>query len=150
MKAQENTDHQLKQDSEIDREPPTWRQHIMRGLFFLNFISLAFDTWPTIISPQEQMDTLTGVAYSFWSSFALLNLVGIRFPLKFIPLLFLQLFYKAAWIISTYLPAKNSGLLNEDLNSFLWICVAGIALNLLIIPWGYVYRIYLKTFFKLM
>ncbi len=149
MKVQEGTDHPTKQDSEFDRNPPKWRLHIMRGLFFLNFIALAFDTWPIIFSPQEQLDTLTGVTYSFWASFSLLNLLGIRFPLKFIPILLLQLLYKIAWIISTYLPAKNSGLLNEDLDSFLWICVAGIVLNLLIIPWGYVYRNYLKNFFKL-
>lgn len=149
MKAQKYTDQPAKQDSQVDRKPPIWRLHIMRGLFFLNFIGLAFDTWPIIFSPQEQMDTLTGVAYSFWASFSLLNFFGIRFPLKFLPILLLQLLYKTAWIISTYLPAKNSGLLNEDLDSFLWICVAGIVLDVLIIPWGYVYRSYLKNLFKL-
>ena len=121
----------------------------MRGLFFLNFISLAFDNWQTILFPNSQMDTLTGVTISFWAAFSLLNLLGLRFPLKFVPILLLQLLYKSAWIIGTYLPAKNSDVLNEDLASFFWVCVAGIVLNLLIIPWKFVYYEYLKDFFKL-
>ncbi|MBX2844474.1 MAG: hypothetical protein KTR26_22115 [Flammeovirgaceae bacterium] len=128
---------------------PKWRLHVMRGLFFLNFISLAFDNWSIIFFPEEQMDTLAGVTISFWAAFSLLNLFGIRFPLKFIPILLLQLLYKLAWIIGTYLPAKKAGMLDEDLNSFLWVCIAGIILNLLIIPWRIVYSEYFKNFLKL-
>ncbi|WP_430906629.1 hypothetical protein [Maribacter sp. 2-571] len=129
--------------------PPKWRLHIMRGLFFLNFISLAFDNWATILFPIEQMDTLTGVSISFWAAFSLLNLLGVRFPLKMIPILLLQLLYKSAWIIGTYLPALKNSALDTSLESFLRVCIAGIVLNLLIIPWGYVYKYYLKGFFKL-
>ncbi|WP_108869394.1 hypothetical protein [Aquimarina aquimarini] len=130
------------------QKPPKWRLHIMRGLFFLNFISLAFDNWSIIIFPKEQMDTLTGVTISFWAGFSLLNLIGIRFPLKMLPILLLQLLYKSAWLIGTYLPAKNNGLLDDDLSSFFWICVTGVTLNLLIIPWSYAYRNYIQGFFK--
>ncbi|MTI20048.1 hypothetical protein E1176_03350 [Fulvivirga sp. RKSG066] len=134
--------------SAISIKVPNWRLHFMRGLFFLNFISLALDNWSTILFPQGQMDTLTGVTISFWAAFSLLNLFGIRFPLKFVPILLLQLLYKSAWIIGTYLPAQNSGSLDEDLRSFFWVCIAGIALNLLIIPWKFVYVEYLKDLLK--
>ena len=127
---------------------PKWRLHLMRGFFFLNFISLAFDNWSTVLFPQEPMNTLTGVAISFWAGFSLLNLIGVRFPLKMLPVLLLQLLYKSAWIISTYLPAMRADTVDEYLQSFLWVCVAGIVLNLLIIPWSYVYRNYLAGFFR--
>ena len=130
-------------------KPPKWRLHIMRTLFFLNFISLAFDNWSIVLFPKEQLDTLTGVTISFWAAFSLLNLLGVRFPLKMIPILLLQLLYKTAWIIGTYLPAKKNRLLDDNLESFLWVCIAGIVLNLLIIPWSYVYKYYLKGFFSI-
>ena len=120
----------------------------MRGLFFLNFLSLAFDNLSTIFFPTEQLDTLTGVTISFWAAFAILNLLAVRFPLKFVPILLIQFFYKSFWVIGTYLPAYNSGLLKDNLRSFLWVCIAGIVLNLLIIPWKYVYYAYLKEFFR--
>ena len=126
---------------------PKWRLYLMRGLFFLNFISLAFDNWSTIFFPKEQLDTLSGVAISFWAGFSLLNLIGVRFPLKMLPVLMLQLLYKSAWLIGVYLPAKSNGLLNDSLRGFFWICIAGVVLNLIIIPWPYVYREYFKHFF---
>ncbi|MEM6629093.1 MAG: hypothetical protein AAF694_05450 [Bacteroidota bacterium] len=128
---------------------PKWRQHFMRGLFFLNFISLALDNWSTVFFPNEPMEILPGVAISFWAGFSLLNLIGVRFPLKMIPILMLQFLYKGAWIIGVYLPANRMGLVDEGLTEFFYICLAGIGLNLLILPWGYIYRSFFKDFFKL-
>ncbi len=128
---------------------PHLRLHIMRTLFGLNFIGLVYDNWSAIFFPDEIRNTLTGVTISFWAAFSLLNLFGVRYPLKFLPILLLQLLYKTAWIIGTYIPAKNANVLNESLNSFFSICLAGIFLNLLIIPWGYVYREYVKGFLRL-
>ena len=65
-----------------------------------------------------------------------------------IPLLLLQLLYKSAWLIGTYLPAKSAGLLNESLESFFWICVVAIILDLIVIPWPYVFKNYISNFFK--
>lgn len=127
---------------------PTWRLHAMRGLFFLNFISLAFDNWSAIFFPEEQMGVLSGVAISFWAGFSLLNLLGVRFPLKMLPILMLQLLYKSAWILGTYLPAKGKGTVDAGIQEFFWICVAGIVLNLVLIPWGYVYREFGKNLFR--
>ncbi len=83
---------------------------------------------------------MTGVTVSFWASFSLLNLFGLRFPLKLLPILFLQLLYKSAWIVGVFWPARSAGMLDDSLQEFFWICVAGIVLNLLIIPWRYVYQ----------
>ncbi|MEL6250912.1 MAG: hypothetical protein AAFR87_02775 [Bacteroidota bacterium] len=135
-------------DMSISQQYPLkWRLHLMRALFFLNFISLAIDNWSAVLFPTEQMDVLSGVAISFWAGFSLLNLIGVRFPLKMLPILLLQLLYKSAWIIGTYLPAKISGSIDAGIQDFFWICVAGIILNLLIIPWKYVYREFIQHIF---
>ncbi|MEO9870676.1 hypothetical protein [Ekhidna sp.] len=124
------------------------RLYFMRGLFALNFLSLFFDNWNQILFPKEQLDVLTGVTISFWAAFSLLNLIGIRFPLKMIPVLLIQFIYKLAWIIGVYRPAYQNDVIDEYLQSFLWVCVAGVVLNLLIIPWKMVYNSYFKGFFK--
>nr|WP_298998353.1 hypothetical protein [uncultured Allomuricauda sp.] len=129
--------------------PPIWRLHLMRALFFLNFISLAFDNWSTILFPTEQLLPLTGVGVSFYASLSLLSLFGIRFPLKFIPLLLVQLIYKSAWLIGVYLPAHKSGLVYENIESWFWPMAIGIVIDLLVIPWKYVYLEYIKNLFSL-
>lgn len=121
----------------------------MRGLYFLTFISLAFDNWSAILFPDKQMDTLSGVAISFWASYSLLMVLGVRFPLKMIPLLLLQLIYKSAWIIGVYLPARRAEILSENIESFFWVCVTAIILDLIVIPWSYVFTNYFKSFFNL-
>ncbi|WP_424961412.1 hypothetical protein [Ekhidna sp.] len=125
------------------------RTYFMRGLFALNFLSLFTDNWSQILFPTEQMDTLTGVTISFWAAFSLLNLIGIRFPIKMVPILLIQFLYKLAWLIGIYRPAYLNDSVDENIQSFFWICIAGVGLNLLIIPWKYVYQEYIKNFFKL-
>lgn len=127
---------------------PIWRQHIMRVLFLLNFVALAPDNWSMIILPGEQLDTMTGVAVSLYAALSLLCVFGIRFPLKFTPLLLIQLIYKSAWLVGMYLPARSSGVLNDDLDAWFWVMAPGIVIDILVIPWKYVYLEYLKNFFK--
>lgn len=127
---------------------PLWRQHVLRASFFLSFMGLAVDNWSTVLFPGESLDPWTGVAISFYAAFSLLCLLGIRFPLKFLPLLLIQLIYKSAWLVSTYLPAYQANLVNENLTSWFWVMAPGIIIDLLVIPWKYVYREYIKFLFR--
>ncbi len=126
---------------------PAWRQHVMRVLFFLNLISLGPDNWSAMFFPGDPAEPMTGVAIGFYAALAFLCLFGIRFPLKFTPLLLMQLFYKAAWLMVSYLPARSAGLVDESLDSWFWVMAPGIVIDILVIPWGYVFREYLKDFF---
>jgi hypothetical protein len=50
-----------------------------------------------------------GVTGSVYLSFALLSILGLRSPLKFTPLLLLQLTYKVVWLIGVILPILFAG-----------------------------------------
>ncbi|WP_347925176.1 hypothetical protein [Pontimicrobium sp. SW4] len=130
------------------KSPPKLQLYLMRAIYLLTFISLAFDNWSTIFFPSEQLDTLSGVAISFWASYSLLMGLGVRYPLKMLPLILLQLLYKFAWIIGVYLPAKSAGLLNSSLEEFFKICLIAVIIDLIIIPWSYTYKIYIANFFN--
>ena len=45
-----------------------------------------------------------GIVASVWVAFAILSIFGLRSPLKFVPVLFMQLCYKAVWFIGVALP----------------------------------------------
>ncbi len=130
-----------------DVSVPRWRQHVMRAVFLLNFIGLAPDNLSSVLFPTEMLDPMVGVAVGFWAAFSLLCLLGVRFPLKFTPLLLIQLLYKSAWLLGTYLPAYRLGEVDENLQSFFWSMAPGVAIDILIIPWRYVYREYLQNIF---
>ena len=139
----------MNQPNPTDKKPvPIWRQHVIRGAFLLAFVGLATDNWSTVLFPSEQLDPWTGVAVSFYAAYSLLCLLGIRFPLRFLPLLLIQLIYKSAWLYSTYLPAYRSGALDEGMESWFWVMAPGILIDLLVIPWRYVYQAYFKYLFR--
>jgi hypothetical protein len=50
-----------------------------------------------------------GVTGSVYLSFALLSILGLRSPLKFVPVLLLQLSYKVVWFIGVILPLLVAG-----------------------------------------
>jgi hypothetical protein len=75
------------------------RLYLMRLLYLLNFVMIGLDVWPAIINHQGAWDPVRGVAYSFWGALSLLSGLGLRYPLKMVPLLLMQLVYKAILLI---------------------------------------------------
>jgi len=52
----------------------------------------------------KQDPIVFGVTGSVYLAFAILSILGLRSPLKFAPILLLQLFYKVIWFIGVILP----------------------------------------------
>ena len=50
-----------------------------------------------------------GITGSVYVAFAILSVMGLRSPVKFVPVLLLQLFYKAIWFVGVILPLLISG-----------------------------------------
>ena len=53
----------------------------------------SFFGWP----PQDPI--VYGVAGSVWFAFGLMSILGLKSPLKFVPILLMQLSYKVVWFI---------------------------------------------------
>ncbi len=50
-----------------------------------------------------------GITGSFYVASAILSVLGLRSPLKFVPVLLLQLCYKSVWFLGVILPLLVSG-----------------------------------------
>jgi hypothetical protein len=50
-----------------------------------------------------------GVVGSAYVAFAMTSILGLRFPLRFVPVLILQLIYKLVWLVAVFLPTLISG-----------------------------------------
>lgn len=83
---------------------------------------------------------MKGVAFSFWAALSLLSGLGLRYPLKMVPLLLLQLVYKAVWLAAVALPMW-SAVRSTDLTRAM---VIGVVVDVLGIPWSYVLASYMK------
>jgi hypothetical protein len=63
-----------------------------------------------VIYDLPPQDPITfGIVGSVFLAFALLSILGLRSPLKFVPVLLLQLLYKSLWFIVVALPHSLTG-----------------------------------------
>lgn len=116
------------------------RLHIMRVLYLLNFALLGSDVWPVLIGHVGPWDPVRGAAYSLWATLSLLSGLGLRYPLQMLPLLLFQLVYKSIWLIAVGIPSQSAGQATDMTTVFL----VGVALDLIVIPWPYVFEHYVK------
>jgi hypothetical protein len=103
---------------------------VLRAVFLLNGIVLGVFVLRALFGRSE-WDAVRGVAYSFWAAWALLSLVGVRYPLSMVPVLLMQFVYKAVWLGAIYPRASSDA-------GLLPIMVAGLIGDLVVIPWTFV------------
>jgi len=80
-----------------------------------------------------------GITGSVYLAFGVLSILGLRSPLKFVPVLLLQLFYKLVWFIDVILPLLIRGELPSYAVSFMVIFATYIIGDLIAIPFSYVF-----------
>ncbi|HXQ80382.1 MAG TPA: hypothetical protein VN775_03655 [Opitutaceae bacterium] len=111
----------------------------MRLVFILMFFVLGWDTWTHVLTHKGPWEPTNAVAWCVWTAFATLAGLGIFRPLKMLPILLLEIFYKVLWLILVAYPLWSKGKLDgspaEGITSgFLWVILPIVA-----VPWGYVF-----------
>jgi len=98
---------------------------------------------PSLLQSVFQMPTqdpiVFGIVGSVYLAFAFLSIFGLRSPLKFSPVLLLQLIYKAVWFIGIILPVFVAGKLPTHSISFVVVFATFIIGDLIAIPFSYVF-----------
>lgn len=96
-------------------------------------------TVQSILGFPSQDATVLGIVGSVYLTFGLISLLGIRSPLKFVPILFLQLCYKVIWSVIIAAPILFSGRLPVHTVMLLIIFTTYIIGDLIAIPFSYIF-----------
>jgi hypothetical protein len=80
-----------------------------------------------------------GMLGSAFMAFGLVSVLGLRAPLRFVPVLFFQLIYKAIWFIGVVLPLGITGKLTADIMFSVVIFGLTIVGDLIAIPFAYIW-----------
>jgi hypothetical protein len=123
-----------------DRYERVRRIHIylLRLVFVLMFFVLGKDAWTHILTHRGPWEADDAMAWCVWAAFATLAGLGIFHPLKMLPILLLEIFYKVLWLIVVAYPLWSAGTLvgssaEGTTSAFLWVLLPIVA-----VPWGYV------------
>jgi hypothetical protein len=121
----------------------TFRLYVLRATYLVMFIGLAVYVWPGIIHHRE-LAPAQGVVRSFLGAVAVLALLGIRYPLQLLPLMFFELVWKSIWLIAMALPLWFADQIDAATRESIKACLMGVILFPIVIPWPYVLANYVK------
>lgn len=125
-------------------EVSTARLYALRGVYLLIAAGLGATIWPLLLDPARVPDHMRGVVWAMLAAVSLLALLGIRYPLKMLPVLFFELAWKTLWLLLVALPLWRSGQLDAASAETVRDCIP-MAILLAVIPWPYVLRHYLRA-----
>lgn len=123
--------------------------YLLRLVFILMFFMLGKTTWTYVLTHQGAWEPMDAMAWSVWTAFATLAGLGIIRPVKMLPILLLEIFYKVMWLLIVayplWLKGELAGSAAEDTAAvFLWV-----ALPIVAVPWRHVAMAYIcKPFLK--
>ena len=89
--------------------------------------------WPV------QDPIIYGVAGSVWMAFGVLSIFGLRSPLKFAPILMMQLCYKSIWFIGVVFPLLASGNFPSSAILLVIVMASYIIGDLIAIPFSHIF-----------
>ena len=75
---------------------------------------------------------------------ALLCVLGLRYPLRMLPVLLWEVLWKTLWLILVPLPQWLAGRIDESIKPSIFAC-SMVVLVYLAIPWRYVFTHYAKA-----
>lgn len=124
-----------------DGEVTLVRLYVLRATYLLLVVGLGAMIVPGLISHEL---TSRGVIPSLLGAVWLLAFLGLRYPLQMLPLLMFEFVWKTVWMIAYGLPQWSAGQLPPTFAEDFQAIAAGVILMPLVIPWGYVYRHYVR------
>lgn len=128
------------------------RLYVLRALYAL--IGLAegiqiwpalFRHWPAAINHTTTWDMWHGVGVSFLAALTALALVGVRYPVRMLPLMIFEFIWKLIWTVSIWLPLWLTHSVDADNAEVAFSIILGVVLVPLVLPWRYIWKNYMTA-----
>lgn len=117
--------------------------HLMRAGYALMAVGLALVKWP-LLADAASLPLYEGVTLCLLTAMSLLALLGLRHPVKLLPILLFESAWKLLWLGLVALPDAASGELDAATTDILVNCSLVIVI-IAVIPWRHVWRSYVTS-----
>lgn len=120
-------------------EVSTFRVYLLRATYLLIVVGLGLVIWPGLLHPAKPWTLWHSVGRSLLAAVTVLAALGIRYPLRMLPLLLFELVWKSIWLAAIALPLWLSGNpIDPAMQETIRDCSLGLVIFPLAIPWPYV------------
>jgi hypothetical protein len=135
------TNVSLAAPASVESEVSLVRLYVLRAMYLVLAIGGGIAFLPQLIGHEP---TARGVIPSMLAGMWLLACFGLRYPLQMLPILLFELAWKTIWLLDYGLPQWKAGVNTPVFKEDFKAIALGPVIFILVIPWGYVYRHYLK------
>ena len=115
------------------------RLNVMRIGYLVMGVGLAVQKWPLFFNGSRPWPLMEGVVTIMLVAMGLLALLGLRYPVKMLPILVFESLWKIIWLGVIAMPLWTSGQMDaatsESASAILWVAIV-----LAVTPWRYVFR----------
>ncbi|WP_139006183.1 hypothetical protein [Arthrobacter crystallopoietes] len=125
-------------------ELPLYRLHLMRAGYFYMAVGLAIFKVPDLFSNGASRPLMEGVVTCFLTAMCILAFVGLRYPVRMLPLLLFESIWKLIWLASVALPAIMDDAVDPAMSELIFNC-SMVVIILAVIPWRYVWQHYVTA-----
>ena len=122
-----------------DQEVSLVRLYVIRLGSLAGVVSLGSEVLPKLIWPDP---VGRGMITAILGGLCVMALIGIRYPLKMVPILLFEFVWKTIWLFRFGLPQTMAGMQSPQLTDDMFSIGMFPLIFGLVIPWGYVWRHY--------
>jgi len=119
------------------------RLYMLRAAYLLLVVGLGIEIWPGIIHHAKPWELMQGVVNCVLGAVSALAVLGLRYPVQMLPVLFFELVWKSIWLIVVAAPLWSAGQMDPGTRDSATACLMGIVFPI-VIPWRYVIANYVK------
>jgi len=122
-----------------------FRLYLLRALYLLVGVAQGIQTWTAILQHRGPWEFWHGVGLSLLGALTALALLGIRYPVRMLPLLSFELGWKLIWVLAIWLPLWMGHRVDPDTADSAFAIFLGVVLVPLVLPWSYVWKNYVTA-----
>jgi len=127
-----------------DQELAVWRMNVMRLGYAFMGVGLAIVKWPIVVQDVRSLPVMEGVVACLLTGMSLLAFLGLRYPVRMLPILLFEATWKVIWIGTVALPHLIANDLSTEARDLLFNC-SFVVVILAVIPWRYTWQRYART-----
>jgi hypothetical protein len=119
---------------------PAYRLNLMRAGYLVMGVGLAVFRWPLLLR-VDSLPAFEGVVVVMLTAMSLLAFLGLRYPVKMLPILVFESAWKVLWLAAVAVPFLVRGGMDAA-TEMLFGSVLWVVIILAVTPWDYVWKQY--------
>jgi hypothetical protein len=118
------------------------RLYLLRVGYLVLAVGLTAAKWPEIISHDGPWPLFEGVETCMLVALSLLFFLGLRYPIKMLPILLFEIGWKFIWVTVVVAPLWVNDLLDQATAEIFYFCLV-VLIVVAVVPWRYVITHYI-------